>query len=103
MVKTRICWKNDCKCGDEHYTLRIESLVVVIQSYYDSSEKLHIKSIQGAVLNSSSTNKLSSKVHDDMCACYDTVMNDLSKQEYEIKFVNTILEKYIIIHLQKKI
>jgi hypothetical protein len=99
MVK---CWKTKCECNDEHYALNIESLVVVVQSYYDSREKLHIKSIQGAVLNFSNTNKLSSKIHDDMCACYDTIMNDLSKQGYEIKFVNTIVEKYFIVHLQKK-
>lgn len=95
------CWKTKCECNDKHYALHIESLVVVVQSYYDSHEKLHIKSIQGAVLNASSTNKLSSKIHNDTCACYDTIMHDLSKQGYEIKSVNTMVEKYFIIHLQK--
>jgi hypothetical protein len=105
MVKIQICWKSKCECSDEHYALNIESLMVVIKSYYNFRDRLHINSIQGAVLNSStgiSMNTFPSKVHNDACACYDTIMNDLSKQGYEIKFVSTMLEKYFIVHLQKK-
>jgi hypothetical protein len=103
-----ICWKyvdDECDhCDNQHYKLNIHSLIVVIKSHYDYHDTIHVNSIQGATLDSLdgvSMCTFPSKIHDEKCLCHNTIMTILTKKGYEIKFVNTILEKYIIVHLQK--
>jgi hypothetical protein len=106
MTKLKICWdylNGKCShCDNEHYLLDFHSSVVVIKAHYDSRDAIHISAIQGATLDGASIHSLSSKIHDDKCSCYDTMMTKLTRCGYEIKFVNMIVEKHLIVHLQKK-
>ena len=101
-MKLKICWDDKCnRCDNQH--LDFHSLVVVIKAHYNYRDIIHISAIQGATLDGVSIHALPSKIHDETCSCYDAIMTKLTKNCYEIKFVNTILEKHIIVHLQKKI
>jgi hypothetical protein len=62
--------------------------MVVAQSCIDFRYKTLYQKHSRLSINSSALNKLTLKVHNDTCACYDDIMNDLSIQRYEVNFVN---------------